>query len=106
MSFWRLTKRLLAWLEAVTACTEAGMKHHGRWLLVHRQFERKVEGRRSISHIPALINLVLAPIATASLIAQKLGLKPPPRKTSSPTSVSGKPPDGAVTGLGGFSEAA
>lgn len=69
--------RLAAWCDAVTAAAEAGMKDHDRWLLARRQLERKLVGRRSTSHLAALIDLVLAhPIANAGLIARELGVTP------------------------------
>jgi hypothetical protein len=69
--------RLAAWCEAVTEAAEAGMKDHDRWLLARRQLERKLAGRRSTSHLAALIDLVLAhPIANAGLIARELGVTP------------------------------
>jgi len=71
------TARLIAWCEAVAAAGEAGMKDHDRWLLARRQLERKLVGRRSTSHLAALIELVLAqPIANAGLIAKELGVTP------------------------------
>ncbi len=71
------TARLIAWGEAVAAAAEAGMKDHDRWLLARRQLERKLTGRRSTSHLAALIELVLAqPIASAGLIAKELGVTP------------------------------
>jgi hypothetical protein len=71
------TGRLIAWCEAVAAAAEAGMKDHDRWLLTRRQLERKLVGRRSTSHLAALIDLVLAhPIANANLIARELGVTP------------------------------
>jgi Protein of unknown function (DUF1612)/HTH DNA binding domain len=69
--------RLIAWAEAVAAAAEAGMKDHDRWLLARRQLERKLVGRRSTSHLAALIDLVLAhPIANVGLIAKQLSVTP------------------------------
>ena len=69
------TARLVAWCEAVAAAGEAGMKDHDRWTLARRQLERKLTGRRSTSHLAALIDLVLAhPIASAGLIAKELDI--------------------------------
>jgi len=71
------TACLIAWFEAVTAAAEAGMKDHDRWLLARRQLERKLVGRRSTSHLAALIDLVLThPIANVGLIAKELGVTP------------------------------
>jgi hypothetical protein len=71
------TGRLIVWCDGVAAASEAGMKDHDRWLLTRRQLERKLVGRRSTSHLAALIDLVLAhPIANANLIARELGVTP------------------------------
>jgi Protein of unknown function (DUF1612)/HTH DNA binding domain len=71
------TARLIAWCEAVTAAAEVGMKDHDRWLLARQLLERKLIGRRSTSHLAALIDLVLVhPIANAGLIAKELGVTP------------------------------
>jgi hypothetical protein len=69
--------RLNAFLEAIQAGAEAGMKDHDRWLLARKQLEGKLTGRRSSSKLPALVELVLArPIASASMIAAALGVTP------------------------------
>ena len=71
------TARLVAWGEAVAAAAETGMKDHDRWLLARQLLKRKLTGRRSTSHLAALIDLVLAhPIASAGLIAKELGVTP------------------------------
>jgi Protein of unknown function (DUF1612)/HTH DNA binding domain len=69
--------RLVAFLQAVEAAAETGMKDHDRWLLVRGQLERKLEGRRRNSHLGALIDLVMThPIASAGIIARELGVTP------------------------------
>ena len=69
--------RLAAFLEAIAAGAEAGMKDHDRWLLVRRSLEGKLTGRRSSSKLPALVEFVLArPIASAGMIAAELGVTP------------------------------
>jgi hypothetical protein len=69
--------RLAAFLEAIAAGAEAGMKDHDRWLLVRRSLEGKLTGRRSSSKLPALVDLILArPIASAGMIAAELGVTP------------------------------
>ena len=69
--------RLTAFLDAITAGAEAGMKDHDRWLLARRQLEGKLTGRRSSSKLPALVEFVLArPIASAGMIAAALGVTP------------------------------
>lgn len=71
------TTRLTAVLDAARAAAEAGLKEHNNLLLAHDQLLRKLSGRRATSHLPALIDLVLArPIASAAMIAQKLGITP------------------------------
>ena len=47
----RLT-RLNAFLEAIAAGAEAGMKDHDRWLLARRSLEGKLKGHRSSSRCP------------------------------------------------------
>jgi Protein of unknown function (DUF1612)/HTH DNA binding domain len=69
--------RLAAFLEAIAAGAEAGMKDHDRWLLARRSLEAKLAARRSSSRLPALVDLILArPIASAGMIAAKLGVSP------------------------------
>ena len=69
--------RTMTLLGAMAAAAEAGMKDHDRWLLARRQMERKLAGRRSTSHMPALVDLVLAtPIASANMIGRQLGITP------------------------------
>ena len=43
--------RLAAFLEAIVAGAEAGMKDHDRWLLARKQLEGKLKGRRSSSKL-------------------------------------------------------
>jgi hypothetical protein len=69
--------RLNAFLDAITAGAEAGMKDHDRWLLAQRRLEGKLTGRRSSSKLPALVEFVLArPVASAGMIAAALGVTP------------------------------
>jgi hypothetical protein len=69
--------RLAAFLEAITAGAEVGMKDHDRWLLARKQLEGKLTGRRSSSKLPALVKLILArPIVSAGMIAAALGVTP------------------------------
>lgn len=69
--------RLTAFLEAIAAGAEAGMKDHDRWLLARRRLEAKLKGHRSNSRLPALVELILArPIASAGMIAAELGVTP------------------------------
>jgi hypothetical protein len=69
--------RLAAFLDAITAGAEAGMKDHDRWLLARRHLEGKLNTRRSSSRLPALVEFILArPIASAGMIAAALGVTP------------------------------
>jgi hypothetical protein len=55
------TTRLAVQLEAITAAAEAGLKDHDRWVTAPT---RKLDGRRSTSLLPALLDYVLTrPIA-------------------------------------------
>jgi hypothetical protein len=69
--------RLAAFLEAIAAGAEAGMKDHDRWLLARQRLEGRLTGRRSSSRLPALVEFILArPIASAGMIAAELGVTP------------------------------
>jgi hypothetical protein len=69
--------RLAAFLDAIQAGAEAGMKDHDRWLLARRHLEGKLKTRRSSSKLPALVEFMLArPIASAGMIAAELGVTP------------------------------
>jgi hypothetical protein len=69
--------RLNAFLDAIQAGAEAGMKDHDRWLLARRHLEGKLKTRRSSSKLPALVEFILArPIASAGMIAAALGVTP------------------------------
>ena len=60
-------------LDSLVAGAEEGMRQHDTWLTAKRLLERKVRGRRSNSHLPALIDLLIAnPIVSASTIAAQL----------------------------------
>ena len=52
--------RLIAELEAIAAAAEEGMKQHDRWLLARTLLLRKLDGRRSTSRLPELIEFVLS----------------------------------------------
>lgn len=64
-------------LEAITAATEAGPKDHDRWLTARDLLGRKLDGRRSTSRLPALLDYVLTrPIVSAGMIAEELKFTP------------------------------
>ena len=69
--------RLLIQFEAMTAAADAGLKDHDRWLNQRTLLARKLEGRRSTSKLPALLDYMLArPIASAGMIAAELKITP------------------------------
>lgn len=66
----RLT-RLLAFLDAMSASAESGMKEIARLGQAREQMTRRLNGRRSSSSLPATIELVLSrPIVSAPMIAK------------------------------------
>lgn len=69
--------RLLMQFEAMTAAAAAGLKDHDRWLNQRTLLARKLNGRRSTSRLPALLDYVLTrPIASAGMIAAELKITP------------------------------
>jgi hypothetical protein len=67
--------RLAAQLEAMTAAAAAGLKDHDRWLNARMLLLRKLEGRRSTSSLPALIEYVFTrPLVSAGMIARELDI--------------------------------
>lgn len=71
------TARLLAFMEALALTAEAGLRHHHRLVLARRQMERKLQGRRSSSRLPQLIDLVLSkPLVSVGMIAEALDMTP------------------------------
>jgi hypothetical protein len=72
-----LAARLRIQLEAITAAADAGLKDHDRWLTARTLLARKLDGRRSTSKLPALLDYMLSrPIASARMIAKELGITP------------------------------
>lgn len=64
-------------LDSIAAAAEAGMKDHDRWLTAHTLLLRKLDGRRSTSHLPALIDYVMKmPMVSAAMIAAELKVTP------------------------------
>lgn len=71
------TVRLIARLEAIAAAGEAGLKDHDRWLTARTLLLRKLEGRRSTSSLPQLVEFALSrPLVSAGMIARELGVTP------------------------------
>jgi hypothetical protein len=69
--------RLLAIAHGLLAAAEIGMKEHDRLVLAPTLFERKLDGRRTSSKLPELINLVLAkPLVSAGMVAKTLEVTP------------------------------
>ena len=64
-------------LESIAAAADIGLKDHDRWLTVRTLLTRKLQGRRSTSKLPALLDYMLTrPIASAGMIAEELGITP------------------------------
>lgn len=69
--------RLLAITHGLLAAAEIGMKEHGRLSLARTMFERKLEGRRTSSKLPELVELVMGkPLVSARLVAKTLEVTP------------------------------
>ncbi len=69
--------RLLAIAHGLLATAEIGMKEHDRLALVRTLMERKLEGRRTSSKLPELVELVMAkPLVSAGMVAKTLEVTP------------------------------
>ncbi|SMF60614.1 HTH DNA binding domain-containing protein [Xaviernesmea oryzae] len=69
--------RLLAIAHGILAAAEIGMKEHDRLVLARTLFERKLEGRRTSSKLPELVELVMAkPLVSAGMVAKMLEVTP------------------------------
>jgi hypothetical protein len=69
--------RLLAIAHGLLAAAEIGMKEHDRLTLAQKMFERKLEGRRTSSKLPELVELVMAkPLVSAGMVAKTLDVTP------------------------------
>ncbi|MGX7744017.1 RHE_PE00001 family protein [Rhodopseudomonas parapalustris] len=69
--------RLAAHLEALGAAGEAGLKDHDRWVNARNLLARKLDGRRSTSRLPDLLDYVLTrPVVSAGMIAKELKITP------------------------------
>jgi hypothetical protein len=69
--------RLLAIAHGLIAAAEIGMKEHDRLVLAKTMFERKLEGRRTSSKLPELVELVMAkPLVSAKMVAKTLEVTP------------------------------
>ena len=71
------TARLVAQLDAIVAAGKRGLEQHDRWLLARALLLRKLDGRRSTSRLPELIEYVVSkPLVSAGMIAAQLGVTP------------------------------
>ena len=59
------------------AAAEIGLKEHDRLALARQMMERKLEGRRTSSKLPELVELVMAkPLVSAGTVAKTLEVTP------------------------------
>jgi len=69
--------RLLAIARALTISAETGLKEHDRLVLARQMMMRKLEGRRTSSRLPELVELVMArPLISAGVVAKTLEVTP------------------------------
>ncbi|MBY3088658.1 DUF1612 and helix-turn-helix domain-containing protein [Rhizobium laguerreae] len=69
--------RLLAIAHGFLAAAEVGMKEHDRLTLAKTMMDRKLEGRRTSSKLPELVELVMAkPLVSAGMAAKTLDVTP------------------------------
>ncbi|WP_348646488.1 RHE_PE00001 family protein [Ciceribacter sp. L1K22] len=69
--------RLLAIARALTISAETGLKEHDRLVLARQMMMRKLEGRRTSSRLPELVELVMArPLISAGMVAKTLEVTP------------------------------
>ncbi|UWU26173.1 RHE_PE00001 family protein (plasmid) [Rhizobium sp. CB3060] len=69
--------RLLAIAQGFLAAAEIGLKEHDRLALARTMMERKLDGRRTSSKLPELIELVMAkPLVSATMVAERLEVTP------------------------------
>ncbi|MFJ1311321.1 RHE_PE00001 family protein [Agrobacterium sp. P15N1-A] len=69
--------RLLAITQGFLAAAEIGLKEHDRLALARTMFQRKLDGRRTSSKLPELVELVMAkPLVSAGMVAKTLEVTP------------------------------
>ncbi|MBX5242011.1 RHE_PE00001 family protein [Rhizobium sp. NLR22b] len=69
--------RLLAIADGLLAAAEVGLKEHDRLALAKTMMDRKLEGRRTSSKLPDLVELVMAkPLVSAGMVANTLEVTP------------------------------
>ncbi|MGO7324221.1 RHE_PE00001 family protein [Rhizobium ruizarguesonis] len=69
--------RLLAIAHGLIASSEIGLKEHDRLTLARAMMDRKLDGRRTSSKLPELVELVMAkPLVSAKMVAKTLEVTP------------------------------
>lgn len=69
--------RLLAIAYGFLAAAEIGLKEHDRLMLAKTMMDRKLNGRRTSSKLPELIEMVMAkPLVSAGMVAKTLDVTP------------------------------
>lgn len=69
--------RLSAIADGLIAAAEVGLKEHDRLALARKMMERKLQGRRTSSKMPELVDLVMAaPLVHAGTVTKTLGVTP------------------------------
>ncbi|UJW76025.1 RHE_PE00001 family protein [Rhizobium sp. SL42] len=69
--------RLLAISRALVIAAETGLEEHDRLVLARQMMMRKLEGRRTSSRLPELVDLVMArPLISAGMVAKTLEVTP------------------------------
>lgn len=69
--------RLLAIAQGLLTAGEIGLKEHDRLALARQMMERKLDGRRTSSKLPELVELVMAkPLVSAGMVAKTLDVTP------------------------------
>ncbi len=69
--------RLLAIAHGFLAAAESGLKEHDRLVLAKTMMDRKLDGRRTSSKLPKLVELVMAkPLVSAGMVAKTLDVTP------------------------------
>ncbi|WP_080868183.1 RHE_PE00001 family protein [Agrobacterium tumefaciens] len=69
--------RLLAIAHGLIAAAEIGLKEHDRLTLAKTMMDRKLEGRRTSSKLPELVELVMAKqLVSAKMVAETLEMTP------------------------------
>ncbi len=69
--------RMLAITHGLIAAVEIGLKEHDRLALARTLMERKLEGRRTSSKLPELVELVMGkPLVSARMVAKTLDVTP------------------------------